>query len=231
MNCANSTINNLKNFLIFCESKMVWVRKVRRFHPTTGLWHTDYETKTGKLHRNGDKPARIWEDGRKEWFKNDERHRDGDSPAIDEFNDDGTFLREYYFQGQLHRDNDLPAVVRYDGNTRTREYLTLGVRHRVGRPAYFELHKDSGIVEKRWYFHGFLHREDGPAVEMTHPSGAKVEEWFLNGKRHRENGLPAYVCTDGDGDISEQYYYCHGVKYECISFWGITLSWTTVQSK
>ena len=31
---------------------------------------------------------------------------------------------------------------------------------------------------KRWYLHGKLHREDGPAIE--YPNG--VKHWYLNGK-------------------------------------------------
>ncbi len=45
---------------------------------------------------------------------------------------------------------------------------------------------------KKWYFHGKLHREDGPAVEYS--SGAK--HWLLHGKRHRKDG-PAYEGADG----------------------------------
>ena len=33
---------------------------------------------------------------------------------------------------------------------------------------------------QRWYKHGQLHREDGPAV--IHPNG--YQAWFKDGKRH-----------------------------------------------
>ena len=40
---------------------------------------------------------------------------------------------------------------------------------------------------------GELHREDGPAIELT--NGGK--EWWVNGKRHREDG-PAIEHADGN---------------------------------
>ena len=44
-----------------------------------------------------------------------------------------------------------------------------------------------------WFYNGFLHREDGPAVEYS--DGEK--EWYINGKRHREDG-PAREWSNGD---------------------------------
>ena len=47
---------------------------------------------------------------------------------------------------------------------------------------------------KRWYNEdGFLHREDGPAIEW----GDGDKEWYRNGKHHRENG-PAVEYANGD---------------------------------
>lgn len=40
-----------------------------------------------------------------------------------------------------------------------------------------------------YWVHGFLHREDGPAIVLR-----DLEEWWINGKRHREDG-PAIVDT------------------------------------
>jgi len=45
---------------------------------------------------------------------------------------------------------------------------------------------------KYWYKDGFLHREDGPAIE--YPDGSK--EWYKNGLLHREVG-PAIEFTNG----------------------------------
>lgn len=38
--------------------------------------------------------------------------------------------------------------------------------------------------DRYWRLNGYLHREDGPAVELT--DGQK--EWWINGERHREDG-------------------------------------------
>ena len=45
---------------------------------------------------------------------------------------------------------------------------------------------------KRWLLHGYLHREDGPAVEWSNGS----KQWYLNDKLHREDG-PACEWADG----------------------------------
>ena len=44
--------------------------------------------------------------------------------------------------------------------------------------------------DKHWYKDGVLHREDGPAIEMT--NGDKY--WYINGMLHREDG-PAVEYT------------------------------------
>ena len=46
--------------------------------------------------------------------------------------------------------------------------------------------------EERWYRHGKLHREDGPAI--VNKNGTKV--WYRGGKIHRDNG-PAVVWLNG----------------------------------
>ena len=55
--------------------------------------------KNDQKHRDGDKPAEIYADGRLAWFKNGRHHRDGDKPA--EIWADGTLV--WYKNGELHR--------------------------------------------------------------------------------------------------------------------------------
>ena len=62
--------------------------------------------------------------------------------------------------------------------------------------------------DKFWRQNGFLHREDGPAIEWS--GGTK--EWFQNGKRHREDG-PAVEYADGG-----KLWYLEGVKYSEENF-------------
>ena len=66
-----------------------------------------------KLHRDGDKPAIEYADGRKDWYqngkfwcKNGKLHRDNDKPAV-EYADGAKF---WYQNGKLHRSNDKPAI-------------------------------------------------------------------------------------------------------------------------
>jgi antitoxin component YwqK of YwqJK toxin-antitoxin module len=53
----------------------------------------------------------ITSDGKQYWYKNGERHRDGDLPAT--IYPNGT--KTWYKNGTLHRENDLPAVIWPDG--------------------------------------------------------------------------------------------------------------------
>ena len=86
-----------------------------------------------------------------------------------------------------------------------------------------------------WYFNNKLHRENGPAVELT--SGDKY--WYINGKQHRENG-PAIEYKDGskvwykngkchreDGPAVElingiAYWWLNGVQYTKPEFFRLT---------
>ena len=49
-----------------------------------------------------------------------------------------------------------------------------------------------GHGNKYWYKEGYIHREDGPAIEYV--DGEKL--WYKEGKRHREDG-PAIERVDG----------------------------------
>ena len=60
--------------------------------------------------------------GTKSYYKNGERHRDGDLPAIEDI--DGT--KKYYKNGELHRDGDLPAIEYANGD---KEYYKNGIQY------------------------------------------------------------------------------------------------------
>ena len=53
-----------------------------------------------------------------------------------------------------------------------------------------------------WFLNGKLHREDGPACELS--DGSK--SWYLNGKLHREDG-PAVEYFSG-----QRFWYLNGVE-------------------
>jgi hypothetical protein len=61
--------------------------------------------------------------------------------------------------------------------------------------------------EKEYWLNGYIHREDGPALEYT--NGDKI--WYINGKCHREDG-PAIDFVDG----TKEYWLNnkHVSKYE-----------------
>jgi hypothetical protein len=58
---------------------------------------------------------------------------------------------------------------------------------------------------KRYYKDDLLHREDGPALELS--NGYK--SWFINGKRHRADG-PAIEWTNGDKE-----WFLDGKEIRC----------------
>jgi len=74
-----------------------------------------------------------------------------------------------------------------DGNKRYYKDKAKTILHREDGPA-LELTNSS----KSWWINGKLHREDGPAIEWF--TGDK--EWYINSKRHREDG-PAVEYADG----------------------------------
>ena len=174
-------------------------------------WYSNPPLYSLPYHRDNDKPAMVFANGRKEWWHYGRRHRET-GPAI--ICEDGT--KEWWFNGKLHRiaapaivhpnggyewylhgnrhrDNDLPAVVTKDPLSAdfctnddifiTKCWWSNGLRHRVNAPAIIY---NSG--DKHWYNHGNLHREDGPATETN-----DIDEWWINGERHRENNLPAII--------------------------------------
>lgn len=64
----------------------------------------------GRLHRIGG-PARTWADGSEMWYVDGKLHRDGDLPAAVYIGDS----KRWYKNGEQHRDGGLPACVRIDG--------------------------------------------------------------------------------------------------------------------
>ena len=71
------------------------------------VWYKNYEK-----HRDNDLPAIINLNGTKHWYQNGEIHRDNDKPAI--IDDDG--YQAWYQHGKKHRDGDKPAVIWVDGD-------------------------------------------------------------------------------------------------------------------
>jgi hypothetical protein len=92
------------------------------------------------LHRDNDKPAIEWSNGRKEWLQNGKLHRDDDRPASEY----ASGSKEWWQNGELHRDNDKPAV-EYIGGTKW--WFQNGKQHRDNDKPAIE-HADG---RKEWW--------------------------------------------------------------------------------
>lgn len=101
----------------------------------------------GKLWSINDEPAVIKEDRYKEWYKNDELHRDDDKPAIEWMVPRNNGSKYWFKHGLRHRDNDKPAVESANG---TKEWWVNGQRHREnGFPAV-----EYASGKKEWWVNG-----------------------------------------------------------------------------
>jgi hypothetical protein len=69
-----------------------------------------WRTNIGELHRDGDQPAIITEDGDMYWYWSGELHRSGDQPAVIK-----SGVQEWWVDGSRHRDGDQPAIITEDG--------------------------------------------------------------------------------------------------------------------
>ena len=99
--------------------------------------------------------------------------------------------------GNFHRDG-LPAVQRFSVYTQFQP------------PPPMFMKPDGKYVgevnEYRYFQHGILHREDGPAKHST-GLGYSPTYWYYNGKLHREDGPAVY------GSKTSTMWYRHGVLH------------------
>jgi hypothetical protein len=106
--------------------------------------------KDGYRHRV-EKPAIIYNNGTKEWWRNNKRHR-LDGPALVYKADTTNYhiiqdnYNEWWLDGKRHRE-DGPAIEYTNGN---KEWWLDGKRHRLDGPALDYGHK------KEWYLEGKL---------------------------------------------------------------------------
>jgi hypothetical protein len=161
-------------------------------------------------------PAIKYNDGREEWWKNGQRHRDGDLPAVLMFD-----CKEWWKDGERHRDNGEPAVLKWREEYRYHGRRETNINQVIVKEWWVHnqlVKRESCSNNKIEYFNrGKLHREDGPAVEsptrtewwkdgQKHREGdlpaievsaTGYQEWWKNNKRHRDGDLPAVVGQDG----------------------------------
>lgn len=147
----------------------------------------------GKLHRDGDMPAVVYNGGNRIWRVNGLIHRDGDMPAIVY----KTGHQEWWQGGTRHREHDKPAVVEADGG---QEWWVHGKRHRnQDKPAV--VLPDGG---QEWWQHGKRHRDQGqPAVVEV--GGKQI--WFEKGERvrHKDDGPPTiFLLGFGEVEVDDE---------------------------
>lgn len=75
---------------------------VQEFRNGIERWYKD-----GELHRDGDQPAIIYDDGSRYWYQHGQVHRDADKPAV--ICADG--YQAWYKADKRHRDGDKPARI------------------------------------------------------------------------------------------------------------------------
>jgi hypothetical protein len=169
------------------------------------LWY-----KNGRLHREGDKPAVITSDGKKEYWKNGNLYKKEDSNA----------QRWYDEDGNPHRDNMLPAVIQGDDKLFYFHGIYYGkiegkkqewVDSNREQHSYNDLPQINVYGDRLWFKHGFLHRGgDKPAIIRA--DGTQV--WYKNHKIHRDGDKPAYIEYDDNGQtVRLQIWYRMGKKH------------------
>lgn len=67
--------------------------------------------RNNQSHRDGDKPAIIYDNGAMIWCQNGTRHRDGDMPAV--IHVDGT---QFWYEANILHREDGPAIISPEGN-------------------------------------------------------------------------------------------------------------------
>ena len=86
------------------------------------------------------------------------------------------------------------------------------VIHREGAPAVIE-YTGEVITREKWYRHGVLHKDDGPASVIYYPSGqVKIEEWFKQSSLSRA-GAPAIIEYGKDGTIIKEEWWLDGLRH------------------
>jgi hypothetical protein len=101
-------------------------------------WKQEWKNFEGQLHRE-DGPARIFSDGRQEWWKDGELHRE-DGPAIDYLDT----LKEWWVDGERHRIGG-PALI----YSSAEEWWVNNKLHRLNGPAVVDSDGRQG-----WHLNG-----------------------------------------------------------------------------
>jgi hypothetical protein len=150
------------------------------------------------------------------YYKSGKLHRDGYRPAVVDNNPFGRG-EEYWYEGTLHREeydcegfptvSNLPTITRPNG---WKYWYLNGVLHSPSPDLPATIAKVNGGETKRWYFRGKLHRIGGPAIMSA--NGDTV--WYYNGLEHRgpEND-PSYDDQPAEVRRHTTSWYRHGALH------------------
>jgi hypothetical protein len=198
-----------------------------------GKWY-----KNGRIHRV-DGPAIEYPDGKKYWWLNDIEYpseEEWKAALAKEKVTESKFTSSKKSRGIIYIDGKPEPLIgdleNYEGRNISRdpkegpaicwddedeEYWVnnkkVHVIYSTGNAYWYKdgkIHREDGpAVEltdcsNKWYINGKLHRVDGPAVEETNP---RAKKWYLNGKLHREDG-PAIDLFSG-----RKEWYIHGKRH------------------
>jgi len=129
------------------------------------------------------------------WYKNDSIHREGDLPAV--IAEDGSAVY-YCIDGVCHRDTDLPAVEQFGT---FKAWYVHGELHRVGGPAKIVFQPCGGVeyfYHQHGLLHRDERDSEGallPANFTEMPSGVHLyEQFFLEGRCVNKDGTPDVSC-------------------------------------
>lgn len=171
---TNRTVHQrwyVRGFLHRDDGKPAFIFNTENIHPDKYIKSCAHEEGLylrGVKHSVDDKPShfrhtfskeldgRVYEDWELEYHRHDQRHREGDKPAVLKFEiKDGVKnirLEEYYYSGEEHRDNGLPSSSRDEYNQTTLRYCVKGKLHRVNEPALI-------VTKKNSFFYGFYEND------------------------------------------------------------------------
>lgn len=115
-------------------------------------------------------------------------------------------IESTYYEDKLHSINDEPAEIITnveDFSNVIRRWYHHGYLHRDNAPAV--IMTNGSDHTEYWYRRGLVHREEKSGPAITYSDGR--EEWWVEGKLHREKGPAVVVPSYCSVDEPEEWWY------------------------
>ena len=117
-----------------------------------------------------------------DWYRNGNRHRDGDLPAYIEYYDNKglIYFKSWWKNNEKHRDGDKPAYIQYDSDSKIiiESWWKNNEKHRASEegdlPAHIEYNSNGDIVGEYWYQDDRLYRNNNKPVHIKYNDKGKV---------------------------------------------------------